>query len=581
MSTVDEAESVQAPELDLDAAMGPVGPLTRGLEVLRTLAAAPRQRLRAGDVARTAGLARATTDRILATLTALGFLRAELTDFVLAPTAMCLGNAFLAGNGLAPLLNPHAVRLADGLDESVSLAIPDRDGVRFISQSLRRRAMSLAFRTGDRLPAERCAPGALFAASWDEAAWSEWRRRLSEDPQADGFPAAPAAADSAAPSKIESAFADRVTESARRGWSVDEGLIHPGLIAVALPIRRPDGSTACALSVVSHSSRRTARSLADHALPQMLETAAAMESALVHTDANPATAAPPTPAFTIADADRLTSFKQDHGADFLQSLARGLAVMAAMRTPGGDTLARLAARVGQPRATTRRTLLSLAALGYAGTGPDPRHHRLLPSVFDLGYTTLSRLTLDELTQPHLVDLAREVQDSASAAVLDGAHVRYIARTPVTRVMSVDIAVGTRLPAHATSLGRVLLADLADLLESQHSTNLAPALDHAVLDRVRRDGFALVDQELEEGLRSVAMPVRGRDGRAVAAINVARHASRGSVDDLRATVVPALRRTVRAVERELSVMTEQTPRREETHTRDSAPIWTADALEGKR
>src|SRR5579871_1563481 len=161
------------------SASDPVGPLARGLEVLRALAAAPGHRLRAGDVACATGLARATADRVLATLAALGFVRAALSDFVLTPTAMCLGNAFLAGNALAPLLNPHAVHLADRLDESVSLAVADRDGVRFISQSLRRRAMSLAFRIGDRLPAERCAAGTVFAASWDQAHWTDWRRRIA------------------------------------------------------------------------------------------------------------------------------------------------------------------------------------------------------------------------------------------------------------------------------------------------------------------------------------------------------------------------------------------------------------------
>jgi IclR family pca regulon transcriptional regulator len=538
-------------------AADPVGPLTRGLEVLRTLAAAPGHRLRAGDIARATGLARATTDRVLATLTALGFVRAELSDFVLAPTAMCLGNAFLAANALAPLLNPHAVRLADRLDESVSLAIADREAVRFISQSPRRRAMSLAFRIGDRLPAERCAAGTLFAASWDQAHWTDWRRRAAEDPQGHRFPVLAPPAESAAPHHLETDFAERAAHARRHGWALDDGLAHPGLIAVALPIRDPDGHLACALSVVSHTSRHTAHSLAQHALSAMRETAAAMESALATADAGAPSGAvdlwvpaPPAPAATVANAERLASLKEEHGADFLQSLARGLAVAAAMRTPGGDTLAHLAARVGQPRATTRRTLLSLAALGYAAPTQDPARHSLLPSVFDLGYTALSRLTLDELIQPHLVTLARVVQDSASAAVLDGAHVRYIARTPITRVMSVDIAVGTRLPAHATSLGRVLLAD--------HSPAQYPPPLAAVLEDVRRDGFALVDQELEEGLRSVAMPIRARDGHAIAAINVARHASRGSIDDLRATVIPALRRTVHAIEDELSVMTEQMP-----------------------
>lgn len=553
------------------ATTDPVGPLTRGLQVLTELAAAPHHRLRAGDVARSTGLARATTDRVLATLTAIGFARTELSDFVLTPLAMCLGNAFLAGNALAPLLNPHAVRLADRLDESVSLAVPDRDGVRFVSQSLRRRAMSLAFRIGDRLPIERCAPGVFFAAAWDEAAWGDWRRRLSEDPRGHAFPAVRPVPEPAAPRTIEAEFARRVERSRRLGWSVDDGLAHPGLIAVSLPIRLRDGSVACGLSVVSHSSRHTALSLAEHALPAMHETAGAMESALAdagadsgasqqpvrtlspaHTSAPASASASASAVFGVADAEHLATLKEEHGADFLQSLARGLAVIAAMRTPGGDTLADLASRVGQPRATTRRTLLSLETLGYATTGPDSRRHRLSPSVFDLGYTALFRLALDELIQPHLVTLAREAQDSASAAVLDGGDVRYIARTPITRVMSVDIAVGTRLPAYATSLGRVLLADVPD---AQRTAGLAPVLDGDVLDRVRRDGYAVVDQELEEGLRSVAMPVRGRDGRAVAAINVARHASRGSVDDLRATVLPALRRAVRAVESELAVMTE--------------------------
>lgn len=557
---VDEPQSAESAK-PVMAGADTVGPLARGLQVLSELAAAPHHRLRAGDVARITGLARATADRILATLTALGFVRTELSDFVLTPTAMCLGNAFLAGDGLAPLLNPYAVRLADQLDESVSLAVPDRDGVRFVSQSLRRRIMRLSFRIGDRLQVERCAPGTLFAATWGDADWTEWRRRLSKDPEGRGFPAVPPANEDGAVSSVEARFARRIVNSRRRGWSVDDGLVHPGLIAVSLPIHKPGGCAACALSVVSHSSRHSARSLAEHALPAMQETAAVMESALADASRGVGgrrASAPETAGLVVADSERLAGLKEEHGADFLQSLARGLAVMAAMRTPGGDTLADLAARVGQPRATTRRTLISLHTLGYATTGPElhshRNRHRLLPSVFDLGYTALSRLTLDELIQPHLVTLAREAQDSASAAVLDGDEVRYIARTPITRVMSVDIAVGTRLPAHATSLGRVLLADLRAAPEAR-AVDVAAGVDVAVLDQVRQDGYAIVDEELEEGLRSVAMPVRGRAGRAVAAINVARHASRGSVEDLRTTVLPALRRGVNAVESELSVMTE--------------------------
>lgn len=137
-----------------------VGPLERGLSVLRVMAAGPDVRHRPGDLARTTGLARSTIDRVATTLVRLGVLRTEGRDLLLAPGAARLGNAYLASCGLPELLGPHAVALADALDESVSLAVPDGDGVRFLAQATRRRAMAISFRTGDLLPAERCAPGA-------------------------------------------------------------------------------------------------------------------------------------------------------------------------------------------------------------------------------------------------------------------------------------------------------------------------------------------------------------------------------------------------------------------------------------
>ena len=168
-----------------------VGPLERGLSVLRVLAHAPGGRLRPSDVARRTGLARSPVDRIATTLIRLGYLREEDRELVLAPRVMELGSAYLRGSGVAAALGPPAAALADELDESVSLAVPDGDAVRFVSQTARRRTLSVAFRIGDALPAERCAPGALFGADWDEEQFAAWRARHAADPEDAGFPAVP------------------------------------------------------------------------------------------------------------------------------------------------------------------------------------------------------------------------------------------------------------------------------------------------------------------------------------------------------------------------------------------------------
>ncbi|MFD0891817.1 IclR family transcriptional regulator C-terminal domain-containing protein, partial [Streptosporangium algeriense] len=176
-----------------------------------------------------------------------------------------------------------------------------------------------------------------------------------------------------------------------------------------------------------------------------------------------------------------------------------------------------AARVtGLPRATVGRALQTLERLGYART--EGSRSVLLPRVLELGYAHLSELTFGEIVQPHLADLAARVHESASVAVLDGDDVVYVARVPTTKIMRVDIVVGTRFPAYATSMGRVLLADLPRerlasiaLRPLTRDTVTSPAEFAAAVRRAGVDGYALVDRELEEGVRSIAVPVRGRDG----------------------------------------------------------------------
>jgi IclR family pca regulon transcriptional regulator len=202
---------------------------------------------------------------------------------------------------------------------------------------------------------------------------------------------------------------------------------------------------------------------------------------------------------------------------------------------------------GLPRATVRRAVISLERLGYAAA--EGTRFVLLPRVLELGYAHLSARSLGEIVHPHLADLVARVQESASVATLSGNDVVYVARVPTRSIMSVDITVGTRFPAYATSMGRVLLAGLPD--ERPAAIGPKPLTAHtlttpgelaAAVRRARADGYALVDQELEEGVRSIAVPVRDRGGRVVAAVNVAAHAGRVTADELVRDVLPVLTET---------------------------------------
>ncbi|XGP75735.1 IclR family transcriptional regulator C-terminal domain-containing protein [Actinokineospora auranticolor] len=250
------------------------------------------------------------------------------------------------------------------------------------------------------------------------------------------------------------------------------------------------------------------------------------------------------------------------GRGFVESLARGLTVLTAFGDGRAELpLTAVAATTGLARATARRALITLEHLGYVTT--DGRRFSLTPRVLGLGFPPLSRTTLPVIAAPHLKALAERVRDSSSLAVLSGAEVRYTARASVSRIMSVEIAVGTRLPAHATAMGRALLAHLP---VDEYRARLAAAppaaltphtitdperLD-AVLDAVARDGYALVDAELEVGLRSVAVPVRDRAGKVVAAVNVASHSGGRTPAEFLAEVLPHLRETAARIEADLHV-----------------------------
>ena len=246
--------------------------------------------------------------------------------------------------------------------------------------------------------------------------------------------------------------------------------------------------------------------------------------------------------------------------EHLQSLARGLAVIRAFDATSPElTLSEVARRTGLTRAAARRFLLTLAGLGYVRT--DGRLFALSPRILELGYAYLSSLSLPEVALPHLERLAAEVRESASVSVLDDTDIVYVARVPTARIMRVTIAIGTRFPAYCTSMGRVLLTGLspedldaylarADLRRLTSHTTTSPAALRTALDGVRAQGWAMVDQELEEGLRSIAAPIRDRDGRVAAAVNVSSHASRTTPESARRDLLPPLLATAARIEADL-------------------------------
>lgn len=242
--------------------------------------------------------------------------------------------------------------------------------------------------------------------------------------------------------------------------------------------------------------------------------------------------------------------------DFVQSLERGLAIM---RVFSGErpsmTVSEIAQEVGLTRSAVRRFLLTLGELGYV-YGKNNRFE-LTPRVLELGYAYLSALSFPDVALPRLEQLVVETGEASEGSILDRGDVVYVVRVSGPALMTISVNVGARRPAYATAMGRVLLANLPDedLDHYLDTYDLVPVLPRTITDvtefraelsRVRQDGFALVNQELEEGLIAIAVPVRDRNGRVRAAINLSTHIGRKSVKDMRA-LVPAVRAAAADIE----------------------------------
>lgn len=248
------------------------------------------------------------------------------------------------------------------------------------------------------------------------------------------------------------------------------------------------------------------------------------------------------------------------GDNYVQSFARGLEVIRSFSAAAPQqTLSEVAARTGLTRAGARRILLTLQTLGYLES--DGRLFRLTPRILDLGFAYLSSMPIWDLAEPMMEALTDRVRESCSAAVLDGLDIVYVLRVHTHKIMSTNLAAGSRLPAFWTSLGRVLLAALPeDELRARLATlPRQPFTRHTVLDdetllariaQARTQGWCLVDQELEEGLISVAAPLKNRAGDVVAALNISGQANRTSTEMLREQLLPELLQTAQAISRTL-------------------------------
>ncbi|MBG6071943.1 MULTISPECIES: IclR family transcriptional regulator C-terminal domain-containing protein [unclassified Polaromonas] len=272
------------------------------------------------------------------------------------------------------------------------------------------------------------------------------------------------------------------------------------------------------------------------------------------------TTTPPFASTVVSFATKRTS--PAPGDSYVQSFARGLEVIRSFSAQSPrQTLSEVAGRTGLTRAGARRILLTLQTLGYVES--DGKLFRLTARMLDLGFAYLSSLPIWNLAEPLMETLAGQVKESCSAAVLDGTDIVYVMRVSTHKIMSIGLGVGSRLPAYCTSMGRMLLSALPPdqmtrvLQASERSARTrytVTDLDElaAKIALVRKQGWSLVNQELEEGLVSMAAAITDRNGQTVAALNISGQANRTSTRVMQDTMLPALLGTARSISQRLSL-----------------------------
>lgn len=244
------------------------------------------------------------------------------------------------------------------------------------------------------------------------------------------------------------------------------------------------------------------------------------------------------------------------GDAYVQSFARGLQVIRSFSASAPrQTLTEVAVRTGLTRAGARRILLTLQTLGYVAS--DGKLFALTPRILDLGFAYLSSMPIWNVAEPVMEALVEKVKESCSASVLEGPDIMYVLRVSTRKIMRNTLGVGSRLPAYCTSLGRMLLAGLPDdeVLRLLRASALEARTRHTITDidallakvqQARRQGWCLINQELEEGLVSIAAPIVDGAGRTIAALNISGQVNRTPPRQMQETMLPALRDAAREV-----------------------------------
>lgn len=525
--------------------------LERGLAVIGAFEGSGSG-LTTSEVAASVGLTRAAARRFLLTLVELGYVRLENRVYRLTPRVLELRRSYLAGSPLPDVARPYQDALVERARESSSLALLDGDDIVYVGHVSARRVLTVVVGVGARDPAFATSLGRVLLAGQSD----EWLESYFERLELRQI----------TPRTIPDVreLREELLRVRDQGWAFVDGELEEGLRALAAPVRDVEGRVAAAVNIVFHPSRWSSETVQDTLLPPLLEAAAAISSDLAEVPPlagarRPATA---TVGKSHDESEVVRELRGARGIDFVQSLARGLAVVRAFEAGRPSlTTSEIAASVGLTRAAARRFLLTLAKLDYVR--PEGRSFSLTPRVLELGRSYLAGLTLPELALPHQTAFVAEARESSSLAVLEGDDVVYIAHVPALRPLAVVVAVGARDPAFATASGRVLLAGqanewldayLARLKMSSVTTRTIGDTTglRAELERVRLQGWSLVDGELEEGLRALAAPIRDRDGRVVAAINVAAHASRWGAEAMLESLLPKLLRASTAIESDVHV-----------------------------
>lgn len=253
--------------------------------------------------------------------------------------------------------------------------------------------------------------------------------------------------------------------------------------------------------------------------------------------------------------------REGEGPDFIEALARGLAVIEALAAaPSPYSLSQISQVTGLARPTVRRILLTLESLGYVQQ--EKGNFTLTPRVLDLSLSQAGHKTLWEIAKPHMTKAVDEVNESCSIAQLDGADIIYVARVSVPKIVALSVRIGTRFPAAQTSLGLVLLASLSQdelgaALSAPSRSGIRPRWEpsrdelYAVLREVRAQGWAIADEYLAPGIRSVAAPIRDGDGTVVAAININCHAGETSLEKVRDEYLPVVIRAAGAISADIA------------------------------